>query len=191
MNDAVAVPYALWLIPSGELRAQLRATVEDLAVRFKSPPFEPHVTLCSGVWTAGLPALRTALDSLCRGFGPVYLTVAGLGQTDDYFSCFFIRLINSDSHRLFERATSAINGARSVPIGPHLSLIYSDRIADINRAGLVQEISPSLPARISFDSAQLVMPATGHWRDVSRWELRHSVSFNADQIDQPGLGQGP
>jgi hypothetical protein len=182
-------PYAVWLIPSGDLCGQLGATVGDLAVRFNAPPFGPHLTLCSGEWAAGLPALKTAMAGFCRGLAPVWLGVEGFGHTDDFFTFFFIRLSDDNSQRLFERAASAISGARSAKVGPHISLLYSDRSPAINRATaidraeLVQEITPILPAQISFDSAQLVMPARGDWRDVSSWEVKCSIGLNRANAD--------
>ena len=182
-------PYAVWLIPSGDLCGQLGATVGDLAVRFNAPPFGPHLTLCSGEWAAGLPALKTAMAGFCRGLAPVWLGVEGFGHTDDFFTFFFIRLIDNNSQRLFEQATSAINSSRPAKVGPHISLLYSDRSPAINRATaidraeLVQEITPILPAQISFDSAQLVMPARGDWRDVSSWEVKYSIGLNQANAD--------
>jgi len=177
-------PYALWLIPSGELLGRLGATVADLAVRFNAHPFGPHLTLCSGEWPAGLPALKTAMAGFCRGLAPVSLGVEGFGHTDDFFTFFFIRLIDNNSQRLFEQATSAINGSRPAKVGPHISLLYSDHGADIDqavaidRARLAKEISPGIPRKINFDCVQLVMPASGNWRDISRWEVRYSIMLD-------------
>jgi len=114
------------------------------------------------------------MDVLCRGLGAVSLTVEGLGQSDDYFTFFYVKLADDDSQQVFHRAESAISGARSPKIGPHISLIYSDPANDIDRAELRRELRASLPKQIVFESMQLVMPATGEWRDVRSWWVRHS-----------------
>jgi hypothetical protein len=121
------------------------------------------------------------MDALCQGLGPVSLTVEGLGQTDDYFTSLYIKLAGDDPQRAFHRAASAIRGSYSPRIGSHVSLIYSDRVRYIDRAGLVQELRLSLPQRIAFESVQLVMPATGNWRDVASWEVKHSARLTPER----------
>ena len=148
MSDTAGPLYALWLVPADALLDQLRGTVADLATRFNTPLFGPHLTLCTVEWSLGLQALQAAMEVLCQGLSTLSLSVRGLGQTDEYFTFFYIKLADDDPQQVFSRAASAIRGARSPRIGPHVSLIYSDRIGAIDRVQLAQQLSPILPQRI-------------------------------------------
>ncbi len=179
MSDTAGSPYALWLVPSDDLLDQLRGTVADLATRFNAPLFAPHSTLCTVELSLGLQALQAAMEALCQGLSPISLSVQGLGQTDEYFTFFYIKLADDDPQQIFRRAALAIRGARLPRIGPHVSLIYSDRIGEIDRVQLVQQLSPILPQRIMFDSVQLVTPVTGTWLDVASWQVICSSRLTA------------
>ena len=177
MSDVSSFPYALWLVPTDEHQRLLTEIVDSLAAKFGTPSFCPHATLCSGTWSSGLSDLKLATDALCRGLEDISLDVNGLGWTDDYFTFFYIKL-SDNPHRVFNRASSSLDGAHASNVGPHISLMYSDRVVDIDRLTLSNEIRPALPLQVSFSSVQLVVPATGNWRDIERWEVRHTVTMN-------------
>ncbi len=179
MSDTHGAPFALWLVPSDDLLDQLRAIVADFANRFNTPLFGPHATLCTVEWSLGLQALQDAMEVLCQGVSPISLSVLGLGQTNEYFTFFYIKLADDDPQQVFRRAASGIRGARVPKIGPHISLIYSDRVGEIDRVKLARELSPVLPQRIMFDSVQLVTPQTGTWWDVASWQVTNSLRLTA------------
>ena len=178
MSAPIDGPFALWLAPAEEPRRELRRIIERLAGRFGAPAFEPHATLCSGESPMPSDDPGRALDELGRAFGPISLAVEGIGWTDDYFQFFFIKLADDGPRGIFRRAGSRIAGTHSPVVGPHLSLVYADR-ESIDRAALERELAPRLPARIAFDAIRLVMPSKDGWRDISRWEIRRSVSLSA------------
>jgi len=124
-------------------------------------------------------ALHTAVDALCQELDPVSLTVEGLGQTNDYFTFLYVKLANDDPQQVFNRATSVFSGGCAPKIGPHVSLMYSERLTNIDRCALQEELRSSLPPRLLFTSIQLVMPATSNWRDVASWEVHRSARLTA------------
>lgn len=179
MSSSVGVPYALWLIPSENYAFQY--IIDDLASQFKTPSFGAHATLCSGEWKAGLDTLQNTVDELCCSFCPVLLDVDGLGQTNSYFRFFYVALIDNDQQQIFHRVTSIIGGSRIPSIGPHMSLMYSDRVNEIDRESLQKKITPDVPPQIKFESIQLILPSTGRWQDTESWVVKHSAKFAALQ----------
>lgn len=169
--------YALWLIPADDDRQRLSDFVDELARRFNTPRFAPHATLCSGRWSADLRDLTKAMDDLSGQTSPVCCAVDGIGQTKGFFTFFYIKLIADAPDNVFNLAIAAVEGARLPAVGPHVSLIYSDAVAEIDRSVLRNELADRLPARIVFDSMQLVMPAHDDWQAMDGWKVKHTAQL--------------
>jgi hypothetical protein len=172
-------PYAVWLVPCAEQRIGLKQIIQRLAARFGTPLFEPHSTLCSGIWTQGLPALTHAVDGLAGRSAPLSMAVTGLDWIDRWFGFFFLRLRSVDSDDLFIRARRQVAGSHPPEIGPHVSLLYNFGEDEMDRAALRDELAGTWPAVIRFDALKLVRPASGSWEDISSWEILHVAVLSA------------
>ena len=130
---------SLWLIPPGDLYAQLFGMVSALSDRFSTPRFQPHVTFLSSlpgsedeIWS------RSAqLAAILRPFD-VYLTT--LGYADDYFRALFITAAQTEplmeAHSIAGRI---FNQPSDEPYQPHLSLLYG-QLADSVKEAIIAEI---------------------------------------------------
>jgi hypothetical protein len=173
--------YSIWLAPCAEQREVLQRTIDSLAVRFGTPSFEPHATLCSGVWNSTEADLTDVVDKVGRDLRArreLSLSVSsdGIDWVDRWFGFFFLRLrCDSDC---FERACRMVKGSHPPEIGPHVSLLYSFGKERIDREALRAELAGALPDIIRFDSLTLVRPSTGRWEDVSDWETRHRTGIS-------------
>jgi hypothetical protein len=163
--------YSIWLVPCAEQREVLKQTIDSLAARFQTPPFAPHVTLCSGVWRKEEAELAGQVDRVAAEL-PVTMAADEIGWTDQWATFFFLRL--SGAKGFFKRAGSLVEGSHPPPVGPHLSLLYGVDAPQIERPALRQELSGRLPETVCFDKLALVRPATRRWEDVESWEIVHS-----------------
>lgn len=174
MSNSVAFDYAIWLVPIEEQRTQLRSQIRRLAERHESPAFDPHATLCAGTSQQSLPHLCGVVDRFCAEVCPLSLAVNGIGHTDDYFSFLFLRLIADQAETAFQRAAAEFPDAQLPGVGPHLSLMYSDRYDEIDRQALIGAALPTKPRQIKFDRMQIITTRSGNC-DVQNWEVRHST----------------
>ncbi|MGE4488858.1 MAG: hypothetical protein AB7E95_04845 [Kiritimatiellales bacterium] len=165
--------YSIWLAPCAEQREILQRTIDLLSSRFGTPSFEPHATLCSGVWNNTEADLADVVDKVGRDLRArreLSLSVSsdGIDWIERWFGFFFLRLrCESDC---FERAGRMVKGSHSPEIGPHVSLLYSFGDKMIDRKTLRAELAETLPDVIRFDSLALVRPSTGGWEDIADWE---------------------
>ncbi len=97
--------FALWLVPPAPLAARLAAVIDELAARYGTPRFPPHVTLRSRL--REIPPLEELAASLRS------LTLRPLRVTagSSLYQCVFVELAREDPR---------------LPRDPHLSLIYGD-----------------------------------------------------------------
>jgi putative hydrolase of the HAD superfamily len=169
-------PFSVFLTPAPEPFERLSRTIRDLAKRFDSPAFEPHVTVyggrCSDPETL-LPLLSAAVDGI-----PAFpLRVRGIEYTEEFFKSFFIRF---EEHPLLRTIHDRVREGAETDSGyrlmPHLSLLYADLPAGVKEA-LVLDLQPG--PEILFDEVRLVSPKdpekgwldTPGWRTIGRRKL--------------------
>lgn len=116
--------YSIWLLPEAAQARQLRATVDALAQRFASEPFEPHVTIQGDV-TIPLPSLASAVAAMAAAWPAQHWPVAVVEGTDAFFRSLFLRFEETPAYLDCKRRSLAASGqADGLSQFPHLSLAY-------------------------------------------------------------------
>ena len=80
--------YAIWLVPSEADELALQVIIDELAQRFGTPRFKPHMTLCSGQWANSVEQLNTCTEAIARESTAVCVDTRGLDYTDRLFQFF-------------------------------------------------------------------------------------------------------
>jgi hypothetical protein len=168
---------ALWLTPEEETRAALASLIADLAARFGTPAFEPHVTLLTGLRLSGTEVVRRAS---ALALEPLTLSLRPAEGRNQTFRCLYLPVV--ETLRLLHAvalARSAYGIQDEGPYEPHLSLVYGILEQD-EKSKLAKEISTSVPTSIRFAALDVVKtqgPVT-EWRRLARFP-----------IDRPPVGQ--
>ena len=163
-------------MPAHPLHDMLTRVIGELGQRFGTIAFAPHVTLCSGKWTAGLDDLVGKVDRLSCVLQPTTMASNGFGWGDKKTTFFYLRLDDDAATPLFTQAKRALPGSHTPKIGAHLSLIYAKQTAPIDRKSLAGELADRVPKQIDFGQLQLVTPVETA-RESERWITRHSVQL--------------
>lgn len=114
---------AIWLIPEEPARTRLAAIIDRLSEEYRSPRFNPHLTLLHPV-----PAdqIEDRLRVLAGKAGNLELSPEEVTTGEDFYHCVYVRVA------LTERLVEARHEAERVfsvpasPFLPHMSLIYAD-----------------------------------------------------------------
>lgn len=186
-RDAVTVPLAWWLVPSGEAGRRWQDRIRSLAARVGGPVFEPHLTLAMSRLPQGIdPGLLAG--ALRQALSPLWLKAGAVGHGPAYFQSIFLRLqtLPESPHGLPEqvaRLAAVLDGLwdsrTSAPdFPPHLSLFYGE-LPEARRAALAADIEPE-PEPVCFDTLVAVRPAPGRTNlaNVADWHpfLRLSLA---------------
>ncbi len=183
------IAYALWVGPQEE-KPYLHTIITELADKYGTKPFPPHVTLGTGTWNGSLDALKQEVEKFCQNLHAMPMIVEGIGLTDRPFQYFYIKLAEDDQ-QVFEKAQNypAFKGIQLPDIGPHTSLMYNVLKNDIThpktKIDLLHEQKrylPHVPKQILCDSIVLVIPDGGVWgNNVEGWKIEQKVKLPLHQ----------
>jgi putative hydrolase of the HAD superfamily len=160
---------SVFLTPAGDDFARLDGLITETCARYDLPPFEPHVTLYSGM-SLDPPLLKRAIDAAVAGLAPITLTVRGIGCTPEYFRTLFIEF---HEHHLLRRIHGQLKAecGDSSPylLAPHLSLLYADLpLGEKEALAAKTRLDRS---ELHFDEVKIVTPLNREegWRDTMQW----------------------
>ncbi len=173
MSDALAAqkqPFAVWLTPKKNQAVYLSGVIHYVCDEYSAIPFNPHLTLVSGI-THDTNTLLEEAESVLRDVIPIKLSIQKISCADDFFKTLFLTFDENDSLiQIFQKFKTAITGNHTESFFPHVSLLYKKMTFEEK-----QKISSNLEIpihEIMFDTVQIVCPGNRKkgWYDISRWE---------------------
>jgi 2'-5' RNA ligase len=173
MDAGQASGISLWLMPQGALRERLATLIRDLAARFGTEPFPPHVTLLPGL--AGPEAvILEASRSLAAVLRPLTIRLLSVDGRDEHFRCLFARAEADEPLRAAHAAAArAFDREPDPALLPHLSLVYGT-LPPETKWPLAAEVAAAVA--VSFAARRLHVWRTegpvGDWREIGAFPLR-------------------
>jgi hypothetical protein len=134
--------------------------------------------LCSGKWEGSLDGLKQEVDRLSSSLQPMTLATQGIDCGDKRTTFFYLRLDNDQALPLFTHAKRALHASHAPAIGAHLSLMYAEPNAGIDRKALANELANRMPQQIDFDELQLVRPID-KGTNTEHWQVQHVIRLVA------------
>ena len=116
--------YALWLMPSGEVRQRLAGTILELSRQYGTPAFQPHVTLAGSI-VGPAREVESKMKDLARRIPPFTVRLTTVDGLEEYFRCLFVRV--AQTHPIMSANAAAreiFRLPRRPAFMPHLSLLY-------------------------------------------------------------------
>ena len=161
---------AYWLIPAEPTRSFFQGMINDLARRYDTPLFEPHVTIHVGANHAD--AAESAILQAARACKPIKLKALKIGHSSEFIKTLFVQFaLNTELRRLNEIIRNAARDSSHYELSPHLSLLYKKMPAVVRRqlAGSIK-----VPfSEVTFDTlkaVRCVSPTQSH-ADVEAWRV--------------------
>jgi putative hydrolase of the HAD superfamily len=143
----MAAQLFVWLVPAAEDAATLQKQIERGASSWDSPPFPPHVTMCSEPAVTKLAAVGS-LSEL-----PLSITFTALRFGKDYFhGCYLEAAHDAPLRELQARCVATLGGTVPGKYPPHLSLAYG--VLNEAQRGAALRLT-QLPQKVTFDRLEL------------------------------------
>ena len=159
---------AYWLLPETAVRELFAAKIRELARRFETPLFAPHVSVFIAPETSRNPA--EILHEL--GAVTIELTIHSIQFSEQFTKTLFVQFERSVAlQELGDRIWKVSRAPEQYLIDPHMSLLYASLAAEKKKA-LVDEIT--FPIReVSFSSicAMRCARPTMTVAEVAEWRL--------------------
>lgn len=161
--------YSLWLMASPSDEAMLTGLVGDLAGRFGTPLFAPHLTL-QGDTAMPPDALECAAMAAAETVAAFAEPVAVVEGSDAFFRSFYARFAVSQPLAALKQALDP-EGVDSFM--PHVSLLYGP-VEAAAKAAAIAEVNARLAGRtIQFDQIGIV--TSGQDIPIAEWRVVASV----------------
>ncbi len=161
--------HSIWLVPAPADEAFLRDAIVELAARFGTPPFAPHLTIRgdTGAPVAALEAAITAAAAVVAAFSEA---VAALETGEAYFRSFYARFpIGAPLAALKQR----LDPTAAETFMPHVSLLYG-AVAPGPKAAAADEFRRRLAGRrITFD--RLCVVRSGQDIPIAEWAVTRTA----------------
>lgn len=181
-NNCLLPRVAIWLVPRQPDCAILQALIADLAGRFSSPEFIPHMTIFS-CRRSSLQEELAITAALARSCPPLILRTNGLAFRDSLTQALFVRLRSDNKlYWLRDSLEDKLRQTSTHDFEPHVSLLYQFLPAPV-REKLAREIRLPLQ-EINFDQIRAVaIPETIHTTEnLSGWQTLLSCRLASTKI---------
>lgn len=181
-NNCLLPRAAIWLVPRQPDCAILQTLIADLAGRFSSPEFIPHMTIFS-CRRSLLQEELAITAALARSCPPLTLRTNGLAFRDRLTQALFVRL-RSDNKLDWLRGSlqNKLRQTSSHDFEPHVSLLYQLLPVPVCEK-LTRDIRLPLQ-EINFDQVRAVaIPETIHTTEnLSGWQTLLSCRLASTTI---------
>ncbi|MEJ1160626.1 2'-5' RNA ligase family protein [Prosthecomicrobium sp. N25] len=180
-----AARHSLWLLASERDERALIQMVRDLAKRFGTPVFRPHLTL-AGDLAAGAAQLTGELDGIVRGLAQPVQPVLAVEAGPDFFRSFYTRFEPTDTLRTLRTRAYEAGGVEE-PSGflPHVSLAYGAATANDQEQARAEWSTWLEGMDVRFDRVAVVLSASGvpieDWAVIATKTLAREVAGGEDE----------
>ncbi len=160
--------YSVWLMPKAAWAREFKRIVDDLADRFGTPQFVPHLTLIGGR-SFDLADLRRRVAAVPPGTVAIWRPIIDVAIGDAFFRSFYALFGAEGALLALKRRTDrAVFGSESKEFMPHVSLLYG-----LVEAGRKVAVAMELRAKLTgetvrFDRIEIVR--SGDDVPVADWE---------------------
>lgn len=167
--------FSVWLMPEPAWAREFARIVDDLADRFGTPSFVPHLTLIGGRPFDRFD-LGRRVATLLPGTVPIWRPIADVAIGASFFRSFYA-LFGAEGALLAlkQRTDRAVLGVEETGFMPHVSLLYGTVEAG-RKAAAAAEIRAKLTGEtVRFDRIEIVR--SGDDVPVEEWETVEAFSL--------------
>ena len=172
---------AYWLIPIEPAYCSFQGIINDLAVRYDAPVFEPHMTIHVGADRAD--AASRALADAAHECTRIALTPTRIDQSDEFTKTLFVEFaMTAELRQLNELIRNIAHASSQYELKPHLSLLYNKMAAE-SRRDLAASIKVPL-REVTFGAIKAVrcVSPTKSGADVEAWHVVAAASLSGDRV---------
>jgi len=168
--------FSVWLVPETSDKEYLEEIIKQLADKYSSPLFVPHLTLLPDA-NIKLDELKIAIKQIFKDTKAFKVNVEGINQSEAFFKTVFIEIkLKEILKNLFIGYSQNKFGAILSTFKPHISLIYkilpkNEKLSIISGLNIKNEFV--------IGSIYIVAPKEGEedFHDVHNWRIVYKKSF--------------
>jgi 2'-5' RNA ligase len=172
MNNLLSV----YLVPKEKDKEYLDNIIKDLAKKYDSPIFIPHLTLFGDI-NMDAEELKEAIDRVFENIKPFKIKKTAINQSEAFFKTVFIEFeINDTLKNLFQALSQRTNKQSIDNFKPHISLIYK-LMPEEEKLKIIQGLS--VKDEYTIGAAYIVAPKARDkdFMDVEGWRILYKKTL--------------
>lgn len=165
------------LIPSDRDIEVISPVIEDLAEKYSSVSFLPHITIWGNI-VAPLSVVEKAARPVIEGIKPFIVEVEGLGYSERWSKTLFAQIKpNEMLDEIHRRLGERLRVYSDFNLNPHLSLIYKRGMTEEEKLRETTRIL--IPDHINLDRIAITVPGDpiAKWENLSAWRTPIQISL--------------
>jgi 2'-5' RNA ligase len=169
--------HSIWLMPISEQEGAFAAIVRDLAKRFNSPAFQPHLTLVEDM-PRSCEELKPLVQQVADGMASFEASIESVEESQLYYRSFYARFpVTPQLRMLKERAVGLFKVGSVESFMPHISLAYG--VAESpEKAKAIAALQRELQGMsVRFDRVCIV--SSSRQTPIEEWQIRYQASLPA------------
>lgn len=169
--------HSIWLMPPSDQEEAFGAIVRDLAKRFGSPVFQPHLTLVEDM-PRSCEELKPLVELVAEGMASFEAPIETVEESELYYRSFYARFpVTPELRALKERAVDLFKVGSVETFMPHISLAYG--VAESpEKAKAVADLRGKLQGRsVRFDRVCIV--SSSQQTPIEEWRIRYEARLSA------------
>lgn len=177
MNSEIPLErYSIWLMPKDEVYDILKSIIQELSKKYKTPPFEPHITLLGNAKSKTETEAIKKTKKIAKIVKVFQIELKEIGYLDDYFKALFLKAEKNKLLILANKIAKEVFNLKDVKkkYTPHLSLLYGD-FSEKKKKEVISKNKLKKTFVFKVDSIHLFFTGGDikNWRKIAEFSLKH------------------
>ncbi len=168
---------AFWLVPAQKQFYLFQELVNEIAIKFGGPRFNPHITLYAGIFPCDIHLKEILIELKIRMAGPIGLKPSRISFSEIFTkSCYLDFLPSNEIATIPEFIQEWLITPTDYCFSPHMSLFYGN-LSPSDQIGIADSIT--IPEIILFDAIWAVLnpPSITEKGGVEAWRMICNVAL--------------
>ncbi|MGO4387645.1 2'-5' RNA ligase family protein [Microvirga sp. 2YAF29] len=171
------VYHSIWLMPPADQEEAFSTIARDLAKRFGSPVFQPHLTLVEDM-PRSCEELKPLAEQVASGIAPFEAPVETVEESELYYRSFYARFpVTVQLRMLKERAVDLFKVGSVEAFMPHISLAYGVAKSPEKTDAIAVLRNGWQGRSVRFDRICIV--ASSQQTPIEEWRIRYEARLSA------------
>jgi hypothetical protein len=167
-SPMAAEVYSVWLMPEPVWQRTFMGAVRDLSARFRTPRFEPHLTLIGGS-PFDRADLERKVEAALPGVAPFSQPIRDIVTGDAFFRSFYaLFAAEGVLLDLKHRIDRAVRGVEAPEFMPHVSLLYGSVEPGAKAAAAAEYRAAMAGLTVRFERVEIVR--SGDEVPIEQWQ---------------------
>lgn len=163
--------FSVWIIPEVKDREYLQNIINNLAIKYNSPVFIPHMTL-SGDIRLSIDEIEFAVEEIFKNTKPFKIKKTRVNQSELFFKTVFIEFeLDKNLKNLYSLLSGKIRKDDLFAFKPHISLIYKF-MPEEEKLKIIEKLH--IKNEFTIGSVMVNKMDPDNYQNVKAWKIVYS-----------------